>query len=283
MKRAFKIVIIIFGIFAIIVAMLLGILWYKMHYKVSVVDTIQSSDGNYELILQSVGEPYWPFGAAPGRLVLKSGETVVTRTSFEIANDGTSFSERAWSVTWYDDYVEIILSGSEQLDELVTLYYDGQVEHFRLTTHYGVESESTSDNIVEDTTDTEDDSEIELFPDEWQITAGYQAIYEIHSDNSIDNFEVYYGASESSTRCVLSENENKIEYLVYIGKSENEKCGLYVHYQSNKNVDGTWSYANGTIVDIYAYVYENGDIVNSGKTNWNDVGSEAYQEITGEK
>jgi hypothetical protein len=283
MKRAFKIVIIIFGIFAIIVAMLLGILWYKMHYKVSVVDTIQSSDGNYELILQSVGEPYWPFGAAPGRLVLKSGETVVTRTSFEIANDGTSFSERAWSVTWYDDYVEIILSGSEQLDELVTLYYDGQVEHSRLTTHYGVESESTSDNIVEDTTDTEDDSEIELFPDEWQITAGYQAIYEIHSDNSIDNFEVYYGASESSTRCVLSENENKIEYLVYIGKSENEKCGLYVHYQSNKNIDGTWSYANGTIVDIYAYVYENGDIVNSGKTNWNDVGSEAYQEITGEK
>lgn len=283
MKRAFKIVIIIFGIFAIIVAMLLGILWYKMHYKVSVVDTIQSSDGNYELILQSVGEPYWPFGAAPGRLVLKSGETVVTRTSFEIANDGTSFSERAWSVTWYDDYVEIILSGSEQLDELVTLYYDGQVERSRLTTHYGVESESTSDNIVKDTTDTEDDSEIELFPDEWQITAGYQAIYEIYSDNSIDNFEVYYGASESSTRCVLSENENKIEYLVYIGKSENEKCGLYVYYQSNKNVDGTWSYANGTIVDIYAYVYENGDIVNSGKTNWSDVGSEAYQEITGEK
>ena len=39
----------------------------------------------------------------------------------------------------------------------------------------------------------------------------------------------------------------------------------------------------GTIVDIYAYVYENGDVVSSGKTQWEDAGSETYQEVTGEK
>lgn len=71
--------------------------------------------------------------------------------------------------------------------------------------------------------------------------------------------------------------------MVYDGQSENERCGLYVCYQSVKNNDGSWYYTNGTIVDIYAYVYENGDVISSGKTDWSDIGSEAFQEITGEK
>lgn len=282
MKSAFKNIIIIFGIFAIIAAMLFGSLWYKMFYEVAVVDTIQSLDGNYELVLQSVGEPHWPFGAAPGRLVLKNGKTVIEKADFEIANDGASFSAGSWNVTWYDDYVEVILSGEEQYDELVTLYYNGKVESCKLTTKYGVEKDSTSDNIREAETDVTD-SEVELFSEEWQITAGYQAIYKIYSDNSLDNFEVYYGASASSTSCILSEDKNNIEYLVYNGKSKNGKCGLYVHYQSDKDDNGKWSYANGRIIDIYAYVYESGAVVSSGKRNWDDMGSEAYQEIMGER
>lgn len=59
-------------------------------------------------------------------------------------------------------------------------------------------------------------------------------------------------------------------------------CGLYVHYQSEKKADGTWSVSDGAIVDIYAYVYESGDVVSSGKTKWSDNGSEEYQRITGE-
>lgn len=282
MKTAFKIVIIIFGIFTMMVIMLLGSLWYQTHDEVAIVDTVQSSDGNCKLILQSVGEPYFPFGDTPGRLILQNGETVVAKADFEIANDGASFSARTWSVTWYDDHVEVVLSGEEQFDELVTLYYDGQVEQSCLTTHHGVETKNASNDITEDASDSEEDIKAELFPDEWQITAGYQAIYELYSDNSIDHFEVYYGASEFSTRCVLSENETTVEYLVYSGKSENEKCGLYVHYQSDKNNDGTWSYTDGTIVDIYAYVYESGDVVVSGKTQWEDAGSEAFQKATEE-
>lgn len=285
MKRRFKAIIMIFGIFAVMAAITLGILWYKTRFEVAVVARVQSSDGNYELVLQSVGEPYWPFGAAPGRLVLKSGETVVARADFEIANDGAFFNAQSWKVTWYDDHVEIILSGEEQYDELVTLYYNGEIENCRLTTRYGVEKDSVLDRVEEEEADTEaeSDSEAELFSGEWQITAGYKAIYELYSDKSSDHFEIYYGASETSTRCVLSENENTIEYVVYDGKSENERCGLYVRYQSVKNDDGSWSYTNGTIVDIYAYVYENGDVISSGKTDWGDTGSEAYQEITGEK
>lgn len=282
MNRAIKIIAITFGIFAVIAAFLLGSLWYKTRVEIAVVDRVQSPDGSYELILQSVGEPYFPFGKAPGRLVLKNDETVVAKADFEIANDGASFSEQSWNVTWYEEYVEAILYGEEQYDECVTLYYDGGTDSSRLTTHYGVEKESASDTAAEAGTDTESDTGVELFSDEWQITAGYQAIYALYSDQAPDDFEVYYGASESSTRCILSEKESSIEYLVYNGKSENEECGVYVHYRSSKNDDGTWEYDNGTILDIYAYVFESGDVVSSGKTDWSDIGSEAYREITGE-
>lgn len=267
MNRISKNIMIISGILVIIAAALSGSILYVTHYKVAVVDTAQSADGNYELILQSVGEPAFPFGSASGSLVLKSGEIIVAKADFKINNDGSSFSEQAWSVTWFDDYVEIVLSGSEQYDELLTLYYDGQVEKSRLTTHYGVEAESVSGNIAEEATDTEDHPEFELFPDEWRITAGYKAIYEFISGSTTKNFEVYYGASESSTKCVLSEDENTVDYLVYDGESANENCGLYVCYQSEKNADGTWSYTDGIIINIYAYVYENGDVVSSGKRN----------------
>lgn len=283
MKVTFKIIGTMLGAFVMIAVMLWGSLWYKTHYEVAVVDVIQSADGNYELLLQTVGEPYFPFGEAHGRLVLKNGENIVARKDFEIANDGASFSAGNWSVTWYDNYVEVILSGEEQYDELVTLYYDGQTESCRLATRYGVEAGSASEDVTEYETDTGTDLEVELFPDEGQIAAGYQAIYELYSDNSPDHFEVYYGASESSTRCVLSETENKVEYLVYRGKSENGKCGVYVHYRSDKNADGTWTYVDGEIVDIYAYVCESGNVVSSGKTQWEDAGSEDFQRVTGEE
>lgn len=154
MKTAFKGIAILFGIFAVIAAALLGSVLYITHYKVAVevavVDTAQSADGVYQVVLQSVGEPTWPFGSAPGRLVLSCDERIISKTDFEIANDGASFSGRDWRVRWYDDHVEIILSGEEQHDELVALYYDGQVERSRLTTHRGVEKESASDNAAED-------------------------------------------------------------------------------------------------------------------------------------
>lgn len=274
MKKASKIILILFGILAIIVIVLAGCFCYITIYKVSPVDTAQSPDGAYEVILQSVGEPKWPFGSASGRLVLKKEEQVISETNIEIANDGAFFSKRNWSVTWYDEYVEIILSGEEQFDELVTLYFDGQVESARLMAHYGVEKESVSEDSVEVVTEAA--SETELFPDEQQITAGYAAIYGVYSDSSLDDFEVYYGASESSSRCILAENESTIDYLVYNGESENEQCGLYVHYRSEKNADGTWYDTDGIIIDIYAYVYENNQVVSSGKTQWEDVDTETY-------
>lgn len=282
-----KIVKAILGVVAVVLIIIIVVfrvsIMYVSDYKITTVDTSVSSDETYELVLQAVGEADFPFGSASGRLILYEGKIRIANADFEIANDGASFSAGNWKVTWYDSYVEIILSGEEQYDELVILYYDGQTESCRLATRYGVEAESASDDVAGYETDTGTDSDIELFTDEGQITAGYQAIYELYSDNSPDHFEVYYGASESSTRCVLSETENNVEYLVYSGKSENGKCGVYAHYRSDKNADGTWTYVDGEIVDIYAYVCESGNVVSSGKTQWEDVGSEDFQRVTGEQ
>lgn len=274
-----KIIIPVLGLFVLLLVILFGSLIYITRYEINTVDTRQSSDGVYELKLQSVGDPYFPFGETPGRLVLSENGTVISKTKFEIAADGAVLSADEWKVAWQDDYVEIILSGSEQSDELFRLYYDGQVENEQLDTHYGRIYENGNNASEED---TEEDTEQELFSGQWQIEDGYLAIYKLITGGSGNEFEVYYGAAESSTRCILSENENSIEYLVYDRDSQNGLCGLYVYYQCNKNDDGNYDYTNGVIIDIYAYAFGNGDVISSGKTSWEDTGSEAYQKVTGE-
>lgn len=87
----------------------------------------------YELILQAVGEPDWPFGSASGQLVLKEDKDEISQTDFELRNDGGSINSSCWDVTWYEHYVEIILSGEEQFDEQVILYFDGTKDIQQLT------------------------------------------------------------------------------------------------------------------------------------------------------
>ncbi|MCD7928338.1 MAG: hypothetical protein LUF80_05690 [Oscillospiraceae bacterium] len=287
MDRTGKIAIAVAGVLAgLAVVLSLAFLYvtilYPAYYKTEVVDVQRSPDGTHQVTLQSVGTPYFPFGSAPGQLILSGDESVISRARIEIANDGGSFTENSWSVAWYDDRVEITLSGSEQLDELVSLHFDGQIESVRLDTHYGKITESETAERTDHADEEEGDTEQELFSGQQQIEDGYLALYEFLSNGRSDSFELYYGASESSTRCVVSEYADTVEYLVYNRNSQNGACGLYVYYRCKICADGTWDDDNGSILDIYAYVYESGDIVSSGKTQWGDVASAAYQEAAGE-
>ena len=106
---------------------------YITNYKKVTVDVSNSPNGKYELTLQAVGEPGWPFGSASGRLVLKEGNDKISQTNFELYNDGGSIHSSCWEVTWYEDYVEVILSGDEQFDEQITLYFDGTKDIRQLT------------------------------------------------------------------------------------------------------------------------------------------------------
>ena len=136
---------------------------YTVNYKKITCDTSVSPDKKYEVILQAVGEPEWPFGSASGRLVLKEGEDKISQTDFELHNDGASISSSCWKVTWHEDYVEIILSGEEQFDEQVILYFDGTKEIQQLTDVADIEVEYPSgERLDESRVITEQSFDVEL-------------------------------------------------------------------------------------------------------------------------
>lgn len=158
--------IIIFGFIGLICAMflILGMSFsYITNYKKVTVDTSNSPDGKYELTLQAVGEPDWPFGSASGQLVLKEGKKKVSETDFELRNDGGSISSNCWKVTWHEDYVEVILSGEEQFDEQVILYFDGTKEIQQLTDIADIEVDYPSvEELDESRVITEQSFEVDL-------------------------------------------------------------------------------------------------------------------------
>ena len=297
MNKIPKYVVIIVGILVMVVLLPLGYVRYKTRYEAEQISVSMSPDGDYELVIYSVGDPDFPFGAAHGRLVLKGKEKTVAYRSFEVANDGARFHDSNLETTWYGDRVEVVVSGSEQRDELVTLRFDGQTSSRRLTTRYrredkAIEKDSEQDYAatekgsddsredVENSADSSIDSAAENQPNNNEITAGYHAIYEKYSDATAGKFEVYYGASESSSRCILSESDTTVEYIVYDGKSENEKCGLYVRYCTEKGRNGTYDYGSAEIEDIYAYVFSSGEVISSGKTKWEDTGTDEFERVT---
>lgn len=155
-----------FGLIGLICAMvlILGISFsYITNYKKVTIDTSNSPDGKYELILQAVGEPDWPFGSASGQLVLKDGKEKVSETDFELRNDGGSISGNCWKVTWYEDYVEVILSGEEQFDEQVILYFDGTKEIQQLTDIADIEVDYPSEEKLDESrVITEQSFEVDL-------------------------------------------------------------------------------------------------------------------------
>ena len=106
---------------------------YETKYKKADRDTSFSPDGKYELILQEVGEPDWPFGDGRGQVVLKQDKKTISQTAFELSNDGKRINSYCWKVTWNDDYVEIILSGEEQSDEQILMLFNGTVKTRQLT------------------------------------------------------------------------------------------------------------------------------------------------------
>lgn len=287
MNKIAKYVVIIAGILVMVVLLPLGYVRYKTRYETEQISTSTSPDGDYEIVIYSVGDPDFPFGAAHGRLVLKCKEKTVAYRSFEVANDGARFYDGDLETTWHGDRVEVVVSGSEQRDELVTLRFNGQTSGRRLTTRYGKEDTAATGKSYDDNREDVDSSAVSSVDsaaddqtENKKITVGYQAIFEKYSDATAGKFEVYYGASESSSRCILSEDDNSVEYIVYDGKSENGKSGLYVRYRAEKGRDGTYDYGSAEIKDIYAYIFSSGEVISSGKTNWEDTGTNEFERAT---
>lgn len=125
MKTFIKIILCIVGSMITLIIVFWFSFSYVTNYRKTTCDTSISPDGKYKLILQAIGEPDWPFGSASGRLILKEDKNKISQIDFELRNNGASINSNCWKVIWYDDCVEVILSGEEQDNEQIILYFNG--------------------------------------------------------------------------------------------------------------------------------------------------------------
>lgn len=279
LKKVLKVILIAVAVIAACFFLLIGIAVYGLYYAVSTVDESESPGGTYTLQLQSVGSPIF-FSSAKGRLVLKEGKKKIVACKFVLYDDGGSVRPDIWQADWKEEYVEIIISGDEQDDEQIRIWYSGKTQ----SEYIGKDSGS---NLVKGSYAEDFLSEYQIQKDserrlrQLRITEGYRAVYDSFFEiNGYDFTEA--SDAKGNSRVILHEDEAGVEYLVYDRESANGKCGLYVYYRSEKAEDGSWSPSEASLLDIYAYVYDSGEVVSSGKTDWADKGSQAYCEATGE-
>lgn len=133
MERFMKAILRVIAVVSIMAVGLWGSITYVSEYKVTTVDTSVSPDGTHELVLQAVGEADFSFGSATGRLILYEGKSKISKADFELFDDGGCIRSGIWEVAWQEDCVGVILSGEEQLDEQILLYFDGRKESKQLT------------------------------------------------------------------------------------------------------------------------------------------------------
>ena len=107
------------GAVALCLAALAGGIWYRVEVAPTEVLTDVSPDGAYELTIDRVGEPDWPFGATHCRFTLRGEGRQILERAFSIQDDGAV--ARA-------DGVQVVVSGSEQGDRVYILRFDGSVE-----------------------------------------------------------------------------------------------------------------------------------------------------------
>ena len=94
---------------------------YETRYKVHDVEVYESENQNYQVILQEIGEPAWPFGPATARVtVVRKKENgrkeVIERFTEKIDNDGGRL-DGFWNcrVSWGEGQVTVMLSGESFL------------------------------------------------------------------------------------------------------------------------------------------------------------------------
>ena len=73
MKKFLKFMLCIMSSLIALIVVFWSCISYTVNYKKTICDTSVSPDEKYELTLQAIGEPEWPFGSASGRLVLVEG------------------------------------------------------------------------------------------------------------------------------------------------------------------------------------------------------------------
>lgn len=114
-----------------------------------------------------------------------------------------------------------------------------------------------------------------------RVTDGMVAIYaEFFAPLGIYKYETDWSA-KGEPGAVLYDDDDTICFLRYDRVSKNGKCLLYVYYEADKE-DPSVTSSDTHILDMYAYVTDTGEVIDSGKKAWADTGTGEYREATGE-
>ncbi len=111
----------------IVLALSEAVFAYRVSFAKTKILTSASDDNSYQLTVYMIGEPEWPFGATHCRFDLLHGRKRLIKHSFSIQDDGSAARESNFHVTWGEDHVMVVVSGSEQPDKEYVLNFDGTV------------------------------------------------------------------------------------------------------------------------------------------------------------
>lgn len=276
----------------------------SLWYRAGIVDAKDSPGGRYSVALY-VAPPFpgqeslpglQPLGRSndlSGRVELRRGPRRLAVYDFVLSGEGETVRPDIWEVSWQREHVEVRILRTGQSDIPVKLFYDGEVLISRPQRRTeasegssdgeasgppGVKKPSEGGSVSEKEQETAVPVESE---EERRIREGYEAICQILPKEQGSCFGTEYDAKGNS-RVYVYEDSAEARYLVYNRQSQNGLCGLYVYYSSRKAEDGSWSPMDASILTMYAYVYETGEVIDSGKRHWEDTGSQAYRNAAGE-
>ena len=253
MKRIIRTVLCVICVVIGMNMLLAGCVYYITNSKKTLRDTSISPDGKYELSLMEIGEPAWPFGTASGRLILNEGDTQISETNFRLANDGCSISSNDWAVTWNEDHVEVILSGEEQFDEQILLYYDGTTQRQSLT----IETEPTM---------TQPEVEIHQLDISVVENRENELVFDISMDDFIESYNSLYFRDKGREYLLPKSEWRKITYDDAI-HSDHET--ILLEFTIDERI---WSQPTITV-----YVPTNGDYIQEITVNFDEHGySESF-------
>lgn len=124
MKRVKNNVLISIFVIFIILGIFVFRFKYTTEFKVRTISQYTNPNNNYTIMFQSVGEPFL-FEPEEVKITLfDNKKKKITTIHGYISNDGGRARENNIQIKWFNDYVEITLSGDEQKDEIYKIDYN---------------------------------------------------------------------------------------------------------------------------------------------------------------